>query len=176
MLSDNLNIILSSYVSEQAYFPCKLPLSGWVRNAGSKGLFTRFSSRPAYGILRWGYFLAIFFTCLKYSGEYSILRFIKYSPYCVFDAFKSYGRFLFSFQRSLLKDFSFFFFFRQITDIIPDLVKSFAGKFKEHFVNIRYFHSRHNLTIRESLLCVNKKPGFYSEHPLHNERTIMEIL
>lgn len=143
MSSYNLNTILKSCVSEQAYLPFKLPESWWVCNVGSKGLFESLTSNSVYDFLRCGYFFAIFFACLKYHGEYSILRFIKYCLYSIFYSFKQYPRFLFSPKHPLFKCLAFFLFFNKMLDIFFYRFKFLFRKFCEHFVNIRYLQCFH---------------------------------
>ncbi len=145
MLSYNLNTTRNSYVREQAYFPSIAPLRGWVCNAGSKGLFESLSSNSVYDFLRCGYFLAVFFACLKYPGEYSIFRFIKYCLYCVFYSFKQYACFLFGLKRPFFKRLMLLLSFKKITHIIPDCLNLFGRKAEQHLINVGYgciFHAQ----------------------------------
>lgn len=60
MSSYNLNTTLKSCVREQAYLPFKLPLRGWVCNAGSKGFWESFESKFSYAFWSNGFFLSNF--------------------------------------------------------------------------------------------------------------------
>src|SRR3990172_3378003 len=98
MLSYNLKTILRSYVSEQAYFPCISPVSGWVCRRELKGSSDSLLRVSAYRVLIFGCAFAIFLAFLRYAGACSISRFIKDSLHRIFHRLKADGRFLFGFQ------------------------------------------------------------------------------
>jgi len=103
MSSYSLKTILKSHVSEQAYFPLRLPESGWVCSAESNRSAASFLRTSVYCTLSCGFFPAIFFAFLRYVGEYSIFLFIKNSLHGVFNSLKTNGRFFLRFQHSFFE-------------------------------------------------------------------------
>src|SRR3972149_6927682 len=114
MSSYNLNTILKSCVSEQAYLPFKLPESWWVCSVGSKGLLESLLSRSKYLFFREEFFcrnfLARFVNVLS-SSSLIVIRCIENGVHCLFYRIANYPRFLFGFKHPLFECFAFFFFF-----------------------------------------------------------------
>ena len=136
MSSESLNIMRRSYVREQACLPLRLPERAWVCNDGAKGFLESLSSNLEYGSLICGFFFAIFFACLRYRGEYSISRFIKYCFYGIFHRFKFYRLFFFSLQHPLFKSLPPALFVKQICSEIPDFNKGIFREPGKYFLNI----------------------------------------
>jgi len=141
MSSYNLNTILSSYVSEHAYLPFSLPVSGWVCNKGLKGSLERLLSVSVYEVLRFGCVFAIFFAFLRYAGAYSILYLIKNSLYRIFYRVKADRSLFLSFQNTINKGFALPLFFKNIPDKIPHFNQGWFCKLWQHILNCFYFIS-----------------------------------
>ena len=59
--SVNSKTMRNLYVNEQAYNPCKLPLSGWVCKVKSKGSLTSLPTVSSYATFKCGFLFKSFF-------------------------------------------------------------------------------------------------------------------
>ena len=154
-------ITLSSYVSEQVYFPFSCPVSGWVCKVGSKGLADSFTYNSPYAFLRPGSFLRSLFARLRkvLSGlTFIVVGCIKNSLHEFFRVFAFYNiRILFGFQHPFYQCLMSALPVKKVCREIPHLLAGCFRKHVKHFVNFRYFHCLHNKIISGEGMIVNNK-------------------
>jgi len=164
MSSCTINIILNSYVREQAYLPFRSPARGCVCKDGSKGFIDEsFIRRLLYVSLSEGVFFKSFLTRLRNefsSSSLIILVFIRGIEGCLHRFFGriAYYRIMFSLclENSFYKRLASALPVNEIVHKILYLLLNRLRKHWKHFFDVFCCTSLHIKMINNRAFCVNR--------------------
>ena len=142
MLSCSLNIILKSFVSEQAYLPLSLPDNGCVCKRGSCTSSASLSRVISYSGSNCGSFCKSFPAFLRKEGAKSNSRFIPDCFHGFFDSFKAYRRLCLCFKHPFNKSFAAALPVGKIINKSSCFTQSIPGKRWKNFLDVFHFINR----------------------------------
>ncbi len=141
MSSRSLNIILKSFVTEQAYLPLSLPDNGCVCRRGSCMSSASLSRVVSYSGSNCGSFCRSFPAFLRKDGAKSNSRFIPDCFHGFFGSFKAYRGLFLCFKHLLNKSFSAALPVGKIINKSPGFTQSIPGKRRKNFLDVFHFIS-----------------------------------
>ena len=144
MSSYSLNTTLSSYVSEQAYFPLCSPDRGCVLREGEKGSFCSKTSTSESFLSSSEEFLTSLWAhrikCFSKTRRGKLFFPVSDGIHCVFNRIESYSiGFFFDFLKTLFKCLAFFLFLKKILDKIFRFAQGRHRKHRKHFFDLFHF-------------------------------------